>query len=91
MSPDVPGLSFDSDTLELTGTPSAPGTYAMTYTVTDTDGDTDSHNFTISVVGSGAFADGACHAGLVLMIGERCIYPGTEEPSPSTSAAVAHS
>ncbi len=79
LSPGIPGLSFDPDTLELTGTPTAAGTYGMVYKVADTDGDTDSRQFTISVVDSGAVADGACQPGLVLMIGERCTYPGTDD------------
>ena len=49
LSPDVPGLAFDATTRRLTGTPSGSGTYAMTYTVTDEDGDTDNLKFTIVV------------------------------------------
>ena len=49
LSPDVPGLSFDATARQLTGTPTTVGTYAMTYTVTDADGDTDSLSFTITV------------------------------------------
>ena len=52
LSPDVPGLIFDGETRRLTGTPSATGTHAMTYTVTDGDGDTDTRTFTITVVSS---------------------------------------
>ena len=47
--PDVPGLAFDATTRLLTGTPTSAGTYSMTYTVTDDDGDTDMRNFTITV------------------------------------------
>lgn len=49
LSPDVPGLSFDSGARELTGTPTAAGAYDMTYTVTDADGDTDTLSFAITV------------------------------------------
>ena len=49
LSPGVPGLSFNAATRQLTGTPTAAGTYAMTYTVTDADGDIDSLRFTIEV------------------------------------------
>ena len=49
LSPDVSGLSFDATTRRLTGTPSTAGTYNMTYRVQDTDGDTDSLSFTITV------------------------------------------
>ena len=49
LTPDVLGLSFDAATLRLTGTPTSAGTYNMTYMVEDADGDTDTHNFTITV------------------------------------------
>ena len=49
LSPEVPGLSFDATTRRLTGTPSSVGTFDMTYRVRDTDDDTDSLNFTITV------------------------------------------
>ena len=44
------GLSFDANTRELTGTPTAPGTYTLTYTVTDTDSTTATRTFTLRVV-----------------------------------------
>ena len=53
LSPGVPGLSFSSGMRRLTGTPTAAGTYAMTYTAADTDGDTDTLGFTITVAASG--------------------------------------
>ncbi|MDD9996279.1 MAG: putative Ig domain-containing protein [Rhodospirillaceae bacterium] len=49
LSPEVPGLSFNATTRRLTGTPTAAGTYNMTYRVRDTDGGTDSLSFTITV------------------------------------------
>ncbi|MDE0006576.1 MAG: putative Ig domain-containing protein [Rhodospirillaceae bacterium] len=49
LSPAVPGLSFNATTRRLTGTPSTAGAYDMTYRVRDTDGDTDSLTFTITV------------------------------------------
>ena len=49
LSPDVPGLRFDAETRQLTGTPSAAGTYSMTFTATDEDGDADTLSFTITV------------------------------------------
>ena len=49
LSPNVPGLSFNATTRQLTGTPTTVGTYAMTYTVMDDDGDVDSLSFTITV------------------------------------------
>ena len=49
LSPEVPGLSFDAASRQLTGTPTTAGTYNMTYTATDGDGDTDSLSFAIVV------------------------------------------
>ena len=77
LSPNVPGLSFNGGTRELSGTPSEAGTYAMTYTVTDADGDTDTLSFNITVVSSDAVAEGDCYVGLIVGIGESCTYPGT--------------
>ena len=51
LSPEVPGLSFDPDTRQLSGTPTAAGVYEMFYTATDADGDMDSLGFSISVEG----------------------------------------
>ena len=78
LSPEVPGLGFDENTRELTGSPSTVGTYAMTYTVTDDDGDIDTIRFTIKVL-SDAVAEGDCYVGLVLGAGEHCRYPGAGE------------
>ena len=50
LMPDVPGLRFDAARRQLTGTPTSAGTYNMTYTATDADGDTDTRNFTITVM-----------------------------------------
>ena len=49
LSPNVPGLSFDAATRRLAGTPTAAASYATTYTVTDSDGDTDALRFTLTV------------------------------------------
>ena len=49
LSPSVPGLTFSASTRRLTGTPMTPGTYNMTYAVTDADGDTASLNFVVTV------------------------------------------
>ena len=38
--PSVPGLTFDASTRRLTGTPTDPGTYALTYAVADADDNT---------------------------------------------------
>ena len=77
LSPEVPGLSFDGETRELSGTPTEAGAYAMTYMVTDADGDTDTLSFSITVVSSDAVAEGDCYVGLIVGIGESCTYPGT--------------
>ena len=50
LSPNVPGLTFNSATRALVGTPTAAGTYSMTYTVRDADGDLATLNFTLTVV-----------------------------------------
>ena len=50
LSPEVPGLSFDVATREVTGTPSETGVYLMTYRVRDASGDTDWRYFNIAVV-----------------------------------------
>ncbi len=81
LSPNVPGLSFNAASRQLTGTPSTPGTYAMTYTVTDEDGDTDNLGFTITV-SDGTTATGTlgvCQVGMSLSSGQSCTYPGTSE------------
>ena len=52
LSPEVPGLSFDAAAREFTGTPTAAGTHAMTYTATDEDGDAGTVNFSIAVEAS---------------------------------------
>ena len=51
LTPNVPGLLFDSATRELSGTPTTAGTWSMTYQVTDGAGDTASLEFAISVLG----------------------------------------
>ena len=43
------GLSFNSTTRVLSGTPTTAQTYTVTYTVTDNDGDTDDSTFDIVV------------------------------------------
>ena len=51
LSPAVPGLTFDPATRVLSGTPTTPGTYPMSYTATDsaTGGTMESVTFTIVV------------------------------------------
>ena len=49
LTPEVPGLSFDPATRQLTGTPTVAGATAMTYTATDGEGETDSFMFLIVV------------------------------------------
>ena len=81
LSPNLPGLSFNAAVRQLTGTPSTPGTYAMTYTVTDEDGDTDNLGFTITVSDGTTAAGslGVCQVGMSLSRGQSCTYPGTTD------------
>ena len=81
LSPDVPGLSFNATARQLTGTPSTADTYAMTYTVTDEDGDTDTLGFTITVSAETSTGGslGDCNVGLTVSSGESCTYPGTTD------------
>ncbi|MDR1529326.1 MAG: Ig domain-containing protein, partial [Burkholderiales bacterium] len=44
-----PGLSLNPDTAEISGTPTAIGSYTFTVTVTDDEADTDSEEFTIVI------------------------------------------
>ena len=74
LTPEVPGLSFDPATRQLTGTPTVAGATAMTYTATDGEGETDSFMFLIVV--RDADSDD-CLLGLVVRPGESCNYPGT--------------
>jgi len=55
LSPAVPGLSFDPTARQLTGTPTEIGTYAMTYTVADADGDADTLAFAVVVKEASSF------------------------------------
>ena len=78
LSPSVPGLTFDATTRQLTGTPTTAGTHAMTYTVTDEDGDTDTLGFTLNVSDeTGSLGD--CYVGLLVGIGQSCTYPETTD------------
>ena len=81
LAPNVPGLTFNATARQLTGTPSTAGTYAMTYTVTDEDGDTDTLGFTITVntdtTETGSL--GECYVSLSVSIGQSCTYPGTTD------------
>ena len=45
----TPGLSFDADTREITGSPTTVGQRTVTYTVTDNSGNSVSKTFTINV------------------------------------------
>ena len=81
LSPNVPGLTFNASTRQLTGTPTTAGTYAMTYTVTDEDDDTDTLSFTITV-NTGTTETGSlgeCYVSLMVSIGQNCTYPGTTD------------
>ena len=49
LAPGVSGLSFDAATRVLSGAPTAVGTYNMTYSVRDADGDMATLNFVVTV------------------------------------------
>ena len=49
LKPEIPGLAFAASTRVLSGTPTAAGSYSMTYTATDTGDVTASLSFTITV------------------------------------------
>ena len=49
LSPEVPGLSFNASSRQLSGTPTEAGSYDMIYTATDADGDSDSLRFSVTV------------------------------------------
>ena len=49
LSPSVPGLSFNSATRRLSGTPATAGEYRMTYRVRDPSGASDSLSFVVTV------------------------------------------
>ena len=53
------GLSFDAATRRLTGTPTTPGVYTLTYTATDSDGDTATQTLKLTVVADTAPSFGA--------------------------------
>ena len=72
---DVPGLTFDAVTRELTGTPTSAGVYDITYSVMDSSV-TATMSLRITVSGG---QSGACALGLVLSAGESCVYPGSTE------------
>ena len=81
LSPSVPGLSFNAATRQVSGTPSTAGTHAMTYTVADEDGDTDTLSFTITV-SAGMSTEGSlgvCQVGMTLNRGQSCTYPDTTD------------
>ena len=81
LTPGVPGLSFNATTRELTGTPTTGGTYAMTYTARDLDGDTDTLSFAITVRAETSTEGslGVCRVGMQLGPGQSCTYPGTTD------------
>ena len=83
LSPSIPGLAFSAATRQLTGTPTAAGTHAMTYGVTDSDGDSDTLSFSITVEdsdgGTPGTNEGDCHVGLFVSPGGSCTYPGTSD------------
>ena len=74
LAPAVPGLSFDAATRTLTGTPTATGDYALTYTATDAGGANVILTFAVTVSEAtpepiswtGTVADQSYHAGTAI-------------------------
>ena len=77
LSPSVPGLTFNATTRQLTGTPTAAGAHAMTYTVRDSDGDTASLSFTITV------EDGGVSGSPDLVVQSPAVSDASPEPGAS--------
>ncbi len=59
----VPGLSFDAATRVLSGTPTRAGAATLTYTATDSEGNSASATFAVTVTGPKFDADVAVEAG----------------------------
>ena len=76
LAPDVPGLSFDADERQISGTPTTVGVSSMTYTVTDNNGRSDSLTFLIVVRET---ASSECLLAMLVRPGESCVYPGTSD------------
>ena len=72
----APGLVFDPDARQLTGTPTKTGTYTVTYSVVDGNATTDQLKFVITVREA---VTGDCTPGMTLNPGDSCAYPGTSE------------
>ena len=72
LEPSVPGMNLDDATRMFFGAPSMVGEYAMTYTVTDEDGASDTIEFTITVEPDTApsLAGVSPPEGLRFMVGE---------------------
>ena len=49
LAPEVPGLTFDPETRQLSGTPTTAGSYPLRYTATDEDGASVTLSFTVTV------------------------------------------
>ena len=49
LTPEVPGLTFDPETRQLSGTPTTAGSYPLRYTATDEDGASVTLSFTVTV------------------------------------------
>ena len=49
LAPEVPGLTFDPDTRQLSGTPTVAGSYSLSYTATDAAGATATLRFSVTI------------------------------------------
>ena len=73
----VPGLTFNTTSRVLSGTPTTAATAALTYTVTDQNGSTAMETFTVTVAAAVALAD----------TGDQTYTMGTEIPALTLPAA----
>ena len=83
-----PGLSFEASTRRISGAPTTPGMYTVTYTVRDSDGDTDSEEFTITVTEPGTGIDSLFHASVSAGT-PGAVWLGTTDPRADGSDAMA--
>lgn len=84
------GLSFNPMTRQITGTPTASGSFSVTYTVTDGSGATDVKNFTINVSANVApvIVSNGLYGGLVEFMGLNYTQPTTIQISDTGNMTV---
>ncbi len=85
------GLSFNPTTRQVTGTPTASGSFNVTYTVTDGSGATDVENFTVNVAANVApvIVSNGLNGGLIEFMGTNYTSSTTIEISDTGNMTVA--